>query len=40
MTLIADTPRRNGGAHVVGIMCNRISHYALVRHVRTWSGVV
>ena len=28
MTLIADTPRRNGGAHVVGIMCNRISHYA------------
>ena len=22
MTLIADTLRRNGGAHVVGIMCN------------------
>jgi hypothetical protein len=40
MTLISDTLRRNGGAHVVGIMCNQISHYALVRHVRTRSGVV
>ena len=28
MTLVAETPRRNGGAHVVGVMCNRVSHYA------------